>query len=57
MVRGQCGDGAGEGWVIAPGWIEVGVGPEDAPIGRFYARDLASGTWACRAAGAFFRKR
>jgi hypothetical protein len=49
--------GAGEGWVIAPGWIEVGVGPEDAPIGRFYARDLASGTWACRAAGAFFRKR
>ncbi len=42
---------------IAPGWVEVGVGPEDAPIGRFYAKDSGSNTWYCRAAGCFMRKR
>ncbi len=41
---------------IAPGWVEVGVGPEDAPIGRFYARSPGGVPWYVRAAGVFMRK-
>jgi hypothetical protein len=51
------GSATGFGWTIAPGWIEVGVGPEDAPIGRFYAKDSGAATWEVRAAGCFMRKR
>lgn len=43
------------GWSIAPGWIEVGIGPEDAPIGRFYAKDSAGTAWYVRDAGVFMR--
>jgi hypothetical protein len=51
-----AGSATGFDWTIAPGWIEVGVGPEDAPIGRFYCK-TPSGTWYVRAAGCFMRKR
>lgn len=43
-------------WMLVPGWIEVGISPEDAPLGRFYFWDTAGASCQARAAAAFYRQ-
>jgi hypothetical protein len=47
------------GWVIRPGWVEVGTAPDDAPVARLLTKDNQIGGviagW--RYAGLFFRPR
>jgi hypothetical protein len=51
--------GASFGWVIRPGWIEVGTAPDDAPVARLLVDDASGGgvVTAWRYAGLFFRQR
>jgi hypothetical protein len=45
----------GYAWAVVPGWTEVGIGPEDAPIGRFFGIVTGVATWSVRDAGVFMR--
>lgn len=46
-------------WVLEPGWLEVGTGPEDSPVVRLYGREttLLPGSlgWLVRYLGVFMR--
>jgi len=43
-------------WKVVPGWIEVGVGPEDAPVGRFWAWSPSGAQTRVRYAAVFHRQ-
>jgi len=43
-------------WQVVPGWIEVGVGPEDAPVGRFWAREVNNDPLLIRYMAVFYRQ-
>ena len=49
-------DGVAYRHVIVPGWIDVGVGPEDGPGGRFWALTTnGANPLRCRYAAVFYR--
>jgi hypothetical protein len=49
--------GAAWDWFIVPGWVEVGVSPDQSFIARLLGRDSLGSLWGWRYAGLFFRQR
>ena len=46
----------GYDWAIVPGWVEVGVGPEDGPIGRLFAWSPTGDDVDMRYGALFYRR-